>query len=220
MSKRSLLLSWCLGIVVTGAVALLGQSASEQVMPGLVDTVRPFKSFGHVYDSDSFESMRPRIMGTHGVIATGHYLATQAGFEILKAGGNAFDAGVTAAMALKVTKMGFAGWTGVAPLILYSAAEDRVITRVGAGTTPARATLQHFLDKGKRDVDLALVPADVDVWLAALERFGELSFEQAATPALEIAEGGYHLYKHQKWLLDSQQGRILKYPYNQTLQEA
>jgi len=216
VSKRSLLLSWCLGIVVTGAVALLGQSASEQVMPGLVDTVRPFKSFGHVYDSDSFESMRPRIMGTHGVIATGHYLATQAGFEILKAGGNAFDAGVTAAMALKVTKMGFAGWTGVAPLILYSAAEDRVITRVGAGTTPARATLQHFLDKGKRDVDLALVPADVDVWLAALERFGELSFEQAATPALEIAEGGYHLYKHQKWLLDSQQGRILKYPYNQT----
>ena len=145
MIKRSLVLSWCLGILVTAAVALLGQSASDQVLPSLVDTVRPFNSFGHVYDANSFESMRPRIMGTHGVIATGHYLAPQAGFEVLKAGGNAFDAGVTAAMALKVTKIGFAGWTGVAPLILYSAAEDRVITRVGAGTTPARATLQHFL---------------------------------------------------------------------------
>jgi gamma-glutamyltranspeptidase/glutathione hydrolase len=80
-------------------------------------------------------------MGTHGVVSTGHYLATTAGIEALKAGGNAFDAGVTAAMVLKVTKMGYAGWTGVAPLILYSAAEDRVITRVGAGTSPAACTV-------------------------------------------------------------------------------
>jgi hypothetical protein len=35
--------------------------------------------------------------------------------DVLKAGGNAFDAGVAAAMALKVAKMGYAGWTGVAP---------------------------------------------------------------------------------------------------------
>ena len=81
------------------------------------ETIEPFNSYGHVYDGNSIEAMRPRVMGTHGVVSTGHYLATMAGIDVLKAGGNAFDAGVTAAMVLKVTKMGDAGWTGVAPLI-------------------------------------------------------------------------------------------------------
>jgi gamma-glutamyltranspeptidase/glutathione hydrolase len=161
------------------------------------------------------EAMRPRFMGTRGVISTGHYLATQAGMDVLKAGGNAFDAGVTAAMALKVTKMGYAGWTGVAPLILYSAEEDRVITRVGAGTSPAATTLEHFLREGKTPINTALLPSDVDVWLAALERYGTISFSEAASPALEVAENGYHLYKMQRWLLEDQREGVLRFPYNQ-----
>ena len=72
---------------------------------GVYGTIAPFNSYGHVYDANSMEAMRPRVMGTHGVVASGHYLATMAGIDALKAGGNAFDAGVTAAMALKVMKM-------------------------------------------------------------------------------------------------------------------
>jgi len=182
---------------------------------GVFQTIEPFNSYGHVYDANNIEAMRPRVMGTHGVVSTGHYLATMAGVETLKAGGNAFDAGVTAAMVLKVTKMGYAGWTGVAPLILYSAEEDRVITRVGAGTSPAAATLDHFLEYGKTPINTALLPADVDVWLAALERYGTISFADAARPALEVAENGYHLYKMQKWLLEDQTETVLRFPYNQ-----
>ena len=91
---------------------------------GVFATIAPFQSFGHVHDADNVEAMRPRVMGTHGVISSGHYLATQAGYDVLRAGGNAFDAGVAAGMALKVVKMDYAGWTGVAPLLVYSAAED------------------------------------------------------------------------------------------------
>ncbi len=180
----------------------------------LLETISPFNSYGHVYDSDNIEAMRPRVMGTHGVISTGHYLATMAGMDVLKQGGNAFDAGVTAAMALKVTKMDYAGWTGVAPLILYSANERRVLTRVGAGKTPTTATLEYFKEHGKNRVNTALIPADVDVWLAALERFGTISFGQAAAPSLKIAEEGYHLYKMQKWMMDDQTERILRFAYN------
>ena len=176
--------------------------------------LEPFKSHGHVYDDWNIEAMRPRVMGTRGVISTGHYLSTIAGIEALKSGGNAFDAGVTSAMALKVVKMGFAGWTGVAPLILYSAVEGQVITRVGAGRTPAGATLEYFLEHGKTPVNTALLPTDVDVWLAALDRYGTFSFGEAVGPALEAAERGYHLYKHQKGLLDEQTGDVLKFPYN------
>jgi gamma-glutamyltranspeptidase/glutathione hydrolase len=196
------------------SLVALGFGITAAAEEGLLDTVKPFNSYGHVYDPDNFESMRPRIMGTHGALATGHYLATIAGIEAFKKGGNAFDAGVTAAMALKVTKMGFAGWTGVAPLILYSAREGQVITRIGAGTTPARATLDYFLEHGKSPINNALLPADVDVWLATLDRFGSFSFEEAVLPALDVAENGYHLYKMQKWLLDDRKDGILKFPYN------
>ncbi len=169
-------------------VLAVAAGADEKKKPSVLETIEPFKSYGHVYDGGSIEAMRPRVMGTHGVIATGHYLATLAGMEALRKGGNAFDAGVSAAMALKVMKMDFAGWTGVAPLILYSARDREVVTRVGAGTTPARATLEHFRRYGKTDINTALIPADVDVWLAALDRYGTISFEEAARP--ETPRGG------------------------------
>jgi len=197
-------------------LGLFSPQAGQQAGPtGVFETIEPFNSYGHVYDANSIEAMRPRIMGTHGVVSTGHYLATMAGIDALQAGGNAFDAGVTAAMVLKVTKMGYAGWTGVAPLILYSADEDRVITRIGAGTSPAATTLDHFLEQGKTPINTALLPADVDVWLAALDRFGTIGFSEAASAALEVAEGGYHLYKMQKSLLDEQEEGVLRFPYNQ-----
>ena len=209
-------------VVAVAALALVascgpGMDAPEESAAageGVLATIAPFRSHGAVHDADNVEAMRPRIMGTHGVISSGHYLATQAGYDVIRAGGNAFDAGVTAGMALKALKMDYAGWTGVAPLILYVAAEDRVITRVGAGTSPALATLDYFLEHGKSPINNALIPADVDVWLAALDRFGTLSFGEAAQPTLRIAEEGYHLYKMQKWMIGDQTEGILAFPYN------
>ncbi|MXY32248.1 MAG: hypothetical protein F4043_12820, partial [Gammaproteobacteria bacterium] len=203
-------LTWMVAVAALGLIAWRGSGmgAAEEAASAedgsVFATIAPFHSYGHVHDADNVESMRPRVMGTHGVISSGHYLATQAGYDVLRAGGNAFDAGVTAGMALKALKMDYAGWTGVAPLILYSAAEQRVITRVGAGTSPALATLDYFLEHGKSPVNNALIPADVDVWLAALDRFGTLSFSEAAQPTLRIAEEGYHLYKMQKWMIEDQ----------------
>ena len=58
------------------------------------------------------------------------------------ANGNAFDAGIAAAMAAKALKMDYAGWVGVGPLILYSAKENKVVTRVGTGPLPALGTFE------------------------------------------------------------------------------
>ena len=209
-------------VVAVATLALVACGVSENSVPeeaapaeeGVFATIAPFGSYGHVHSADNVEAMRPRVMGTHGVISSGHYLATQAGYDVLKAGGNAFDAGVAAGMALKVLKMDYAGWTGVAPLLVYSATEDRVLTRVGAGTSPALATLDYFLEHGKSPINNALIPADVDVWLAALDRFGTLSFSEAAQPALRIAEEGYHLYKMQKRMIEDHLDGILAFPYN------
>ncbi|WP_419938592.1 gamma-glutamyltransferase family protein [Candidatus Palauibacter sp.] len=203
-----------LALVASCGPEMDAPEASAAAAEGVFSTLAPFRSHGPVHDADNVEAMRPRVMGTHGVISSGHYLATQAGYDVLRAGGNAFDAGVTAGMALKALKMDYAGWTGVAPLIVYSAAEDRVITRVGAGTSPALATLDYFLEHGKSPINNALIPADVDVWLAALDRFGTFSFGEAAQPTLRIVEEGYHLYKMQKWMIEDQMEGILTFPYN------
>jgi gamma-glutamyltranspeptidase/glutathione hydrolase len=174
----------------------------------------PLISYGAAFQPGNYESYRPRIMGTHGVIGSGHYLATQIGYDMFRANGNAFDAGVAAAMAAKALKMDYAGWVGVGPLILYSAKENKVVTRTGAGTLPALGTLEHFKQHGKTKVNTQLVPADIDVWLSALETYGTMSFEQVALPTAEMVERGYPLYKMQQYIILSDLEGIRKYPYN------
>lgn len=176
--------------------------------------IEPFNSYVTVYDENNIEPMRPDIFGTHGVVATGNYAATLIGIEEFKKGGNAFDVGVAAAMAVKATTFDIAGWSGVAPLILYSAEEDRVITRIGAGTAPAAATLENYLAHGKDAAHSVIVPADVDVWLAALDRYGTKSFEDVAQYTLDIAENGFHLHHRLKYSMDRGQERVKRWPYN------
>ncbi|MEZ4626092.1 MAG: gamma-glutamyltransferase [Thermomicrobiales bacterium] len=66
-------------------------------------------------------TLRPLVMGSRYMASTGHPLATAAAVRILEAGGNAFDAGVAAGLALNVVQPEFTNLGGVAPTILYSA---------------------------------------------------------------------------------------------------
>src|SRR5262244_3058620 len=79
---------------------------------------------------------RPTIMGTRHMVAACHYLASEAGFKILNAGGNAIDAGVAAGIALSVVQPEYVNFAGVAPIMVYSAADDRIVTVPGLGTWP------------------------------------------------------------------------------------
>ncbi|MFQ5742203.1 MAG: gamma-glutamyltransferase family protein [Acidobacteriota bacterium] len=205
--------------VLIASLAALGvtstlNASSAQDKGAPYRLIRPFNSYVTAYDDGNVEPMRPDIFGTRGVVATGNYRATLVGIEVLQKGGNAFDAGVAAAMALKAVTYDIAGWTGVAPLILYSAAEKQVITRTGAGTAPAAATLANYIAHRKDAAHAAIVPADVDVWLAALDRFGTMSFEEVAQYTLTIAEEGFHLHHRLKFSIDHRQEAIKRWPYN------
>ncbi len=79
---------------------------------------------------------RPTIMGTRHMVSACHYLASEAGFKILEAGGNAIDAGVATGIALSVVQPEYVNFAGVAPIIIYSATEDRVVTIPGLGGWP------------------------------------------------------------------------------------
>jgi gamma-glutamyltranspeptidase/glutathione hydrolase len=141
---------------------------------------------------------RPTIMGTRHMVAATQYLAAEAGFRILEAGGNAIDAGVAAGISLGVVQPEFVNVAGVAPIIIYSAAEKRVVTIPGLGTWPKALDRNHFkTHHGGRipqGIMRTVVPAAPDAWITALERFGTMSFGEVAQSAISYARDGFAVY--------------------------
>jgi gamma-glutamyltranspeptidase/glutathione hydrolase len=154
-------------------------------------------------------------MGTRGCLASSHYLATQAGFEILLAGGNAIDAAVATGLALHVVEPHMNGIGGETPIILYSAKEKRTFAISGQGTAPKAATLDYFR---KEKIDLipgdgflpATVPASFDAWITCLTRFGTMSLRQVVKPALRLAKQGFPVYPALRGSIRKHSERFLK----------
>ena len=64
---------------------------------------------------------RPEIRGTHGMVASTHYLATMAGWRMFERGGNAFDAAVATGLALQIVHPYQNGPGGDLPIVLHDA---------------------------------------------------------------------------------------------------
>ena len=143
-------------------------------------------------------SWRPTVIGKRYAIACGHYLAATAAVRILERGGNAIDAGVAAAMALAVLQPDIVSFSGVAPTLVYSRKERKVQGIAGLGYWPAATDVDRLRTEGDGAIPDGLLrtvmPAAPATHVAALSRFGTISFEEAATPAYEIARDGFAAY--------------------------
>jgi len=143
-------------------------------------------------------SNRMTLMGSRHMIAAGHYLATHAGFQILEAGGNAIDAGVCAGICLGVLQPEKVNFGGVAPIILYRAADRKLVSIDGLGVWPQAITPDYFqknhAGKIPPGVLRSIVPAAPDAWLTALEHYGTMSFGEVAAAAVRFAGEGYPMY--------------------------
>src|SRR5499425_1760823 len=147
---------------------------------------------------DAMKAHRPTIMGPRHMVAACHYLAAEAGFRILEAGGNAIDAGVATGIALGVVQPEYVNFAGVAPIIIHSAAEDRVFTIPGLGPWPKAMARDYFKrnhgGKIPQGILRTVVPAAPDAWITALERFGTMSFGECAAAAIRFASEGFPMY--------------------------
>ncbi|MCH7983473.1 MAG: gamma-glutamyltransferase family protein [Chloroflexi bacterium] len=143
-------------------------------------------------------SHRPPVMGTTHAVSTGHYLASAAGMRVLESGGNAIDAGVAAGICLNVLLPEMCGFGGVAPIMVYLADEDRVVSLNGVGTWPRAASVDYFMDVHNGEippgVSRIVVPAAAGDWLTALEMWGTKSFAEVVEPALGLARDGFALH--------------------------
>ena len=141
------------------------------------------------------ESMRPTYMGTTHMVAAGHYLAAEAGYRILEQGGNAVDAGVAAGIAINVLLPESTNFGGVAPIIIYLAESDSVVTISGLGRWPRAANIEYYMQHAGGEIPKGILqsvlPAAPDAWLTALERYGTKTFAEVVTPALQLARDGF-----------------------------
>ena len=139
-------------------------------------------------------------MGTRGVVTSGHYLATAAGFRIMEQGGNAIDAAAAMCICLNLLEPHRNGIGGEVPTLIYSAKEGKAFAVSGMGWSPRAFTVDWCRENG---IDLvpgdgylpACVPAVVDTWATSLARFGTMSFAQVLQPAIELAENGFPMYQ-------------------------
>lgn len=141
---------------------------------------------------------RPAVAAARHVVVSGHYWASQAGFQVMEAGGNAVDAGVATGLAINVLESQYTGLAGVAPIMIYMAETDEIVTLGGVGPWPKAATCEYFIERhGGRIPEGHLntvVPSAAGIWLTALERYGTMSFAEVAASAIRFARDGFPVY--------------------------
>ncbi len=141
---------------------------------------------------------RAAIHGETHAIAAGHDLATQAGIEVLESGGNAVDAGVAAGMALGVLHSDLVNFAGVAPIMIRMAETGSVVTIDGLGVWPQAASVdffeKHYGGAIPTGIHRTVVPAAPAAWIAALDKFGTMTFGETAHYAAGYARDGFPAY--------------------------
>lgn len=134
-------------------------------------------------------------------IASAHQLATQAGLEILKQGGNAFDAAVAVSAALGVVEPSSSGMGGGAFWLLHRAS-DGFETMVDAReVAPRAATRDMFLDEKGNVVQgrstasalAAAIPGEPAGWAHLAAKYGRLPLKTSLQPAIRLAREGFPL---------------------------
>ena len=136
------------------------------------------------------------VTARNGMVATGSNLATAAGLEILRKGGNAIDAAVATAAALTVVEPTANGLGSDSFALVW--VKDRLYGLNSSGYSPRHISLEAVKAQGNEKMPTygwtpVMVPGAVKAWPTLLKRFGKLSLKEVLEPAIRYAEEGYPL---------------------------
>ncbi|MEN6463656.1 MAG: gamma-glutamyltransferase [Syntrophaceae bacterium] len=160
------------------------------------------------------------VSGSRAMVVTGQDLATRAGLYVLRRGGNAVDAAVTAAFVMAVTLPRAGNIGGGGFMLIYSAKKKEITSLDFWQKAPAGASREMYIGPdGKSDQRLSrfsylavAVPGTVAGLAAALKRYGTISFARALIPAIRLAEDGYMLNEMQAADMKSYEQILKAYP--------
>lgn len=139
---------------------------------------------------------RSAVMCANGMISTSQPMATQAGLQVLRSGGNAMDAALAASAVLCVTEPQSTGIGGDCFILYHEAKTGKLHGLNGSGRAPAGATPDAYKALGhsevpERGILSVSVPGAIAAWEAAAERFATRALGDLLQPAIGFAENGY-----------------------------
>lgn len=135
----------------------------------------------------------------HAMVVTAHPLATQAALEILKRGGSAIDATITAQLVLGLVEPQSSGIGGGAFLVHWSQPDKKLTTYDGRETAPEQSDAGHFLVDGEPMPFLDAViggkgvgtPGVVALLALTHKKHGKLPWKMLFEPAIRLATDGF-----------------------------
>lgn len=162
---------------------------------------------------------------SQGMVVSAHTLASEAGLNILKKGGNAVDAAVATAFAISVVEPFSAGIGGGGFLLLRESQTGEIKALDFREWAPRLARRNMFLDsQGKPRLDAskngylaAGVPGTVAGLYEVQRRYGKISWQEILEPAIKLADRGFivsqlfvlELQRHEKQVLNNPAARAV-----------
>jgi len=150
------------------------------------------------YKSEAVLEERPHgVIAGNGMVVSAHPLASQVGLEILKKGGNAYDAAIAVHFALAVVYP-IARNIGGGGFLVYRTGKGEIGSLDFRERAPGRAHRDMYLDeRGNPITTLSLdghlaagVPGTVDGMLTLHRKLGSLPFRELIQPAIDLALNG------------------------------
>jgi gamma-glutamyltranspeptidase/glutathione hydrolase len=174
-----------LSSIATASALAAAALLTPLARPGAVQAQRPTTLAG-----------RSTVYAPNGAVATSQPLASAAGLEVLRRGGNAIDAAVAAAAVLGVTEPHMTGIGGDMFAIVWLAKEQKLVALNAsgrAGSLMTRETLQArgFRPGSQQGVMSVTVPGALAGWDMLLRTYGKRTLAQALEPAIAYARDGF-----------------------------
>ncbi len=135
---------------------------------------------------------------TSNMVVSAHPLASEAGIQILKQGGNAFDAAAATALALGVVEPGSSGIGGGGFFLLYIAKDNRYVMIDARETSPELAGHGEIYQSqssinGAQSAGVPGLLAGVDHLIST---YGRIAREKTVSPAISLARNGFSITPH------------------------
>ena len=141
---------------------------------------------------------RSAVLGTGGMVATSHPLASQIAIDILKKGGSAVDAAIAANAALGLMEPTGNGMGGDLFAIIWDPKTEKLYGLNASGRSPSGQTLADLKEKIGAVAEIPnwgtppiTVPGAVDGWFEMHGKFGKLSMQENLAPVIEYATNGF-----------------------------
>jgi gamma-glutamyltranspeptidase/glutathione hydrolase len=161
--------------------------------------------------------IKQAVEAKNGMVATAHPLASEVGAQILREGGNAFDAavGVQFALAVVYPRAGNIAGGGFA---VYRKADGESGSLDFREKAPLAATYDMYLDEDRNVIPKrssfgvlsTAIPGSVDGMIELHKKLGSLPFDKLIQPAISLAENGFVLTENEAKKLNDYQKDFLK----------